>query len=111
MTGSCHHAQIILFLIVHSFFSRIYLLYSCDSLWQFQICLYCTLVRSPPPSLSLHTLPVSLKAIARGFFVFCVGIWSPQTIFPHLHLLCSPSCLPLVSPPLCLFYSPFVIHL
>jgi hypothetical protein len=44
-------------------------------------------------SFHLSTFPLSrlcnpLKAIARGFFVlFHVSIWSPSTIFPHLHLL------------------------
>jgi hypothetical protein len=66
-------------------------LYRGDSLWQFQIGLYCTLVRSPPPSLPLEPLPVSLKTIARGFFVlFHVSIWSPSTIYPHLNFLHSP---------------------
>jgi hypothetical protein len=35
------------------FFIRIYLLNRRDSLWQFQIGLYCILLRSPPPSLPL----------------------------------------------------------
>jgi hypothetical protein len=36
-----------------------------------------------------------LKAITRSFIVlFHVSIWSPSTIFPHLHLFHSPSSLP-----------------
>jgi hypothetical protein len=61
-------------------------------LWQFWVGLHCTLLRLPhhlPPS---KTLPNPLKAIIRGFIiVFHICIWSPLTIFPHLHLLCSPS--------------------
>jgi hypothetical protein len=56
-----------------------------DSLWQFQIDLYCTLVRSAPPSLLFDSLHAPLQAIARGFFVlFHIDIWSPSTIFPYL---------------------------
>jgi hypothetical protein len=38
-----------------------------DSLWQFHIGLHCALVRSPPSSLSLNSLPTPLKTIARDF--------------------------------------------
>jgi hypothetical protein len=82
-----------------------------DSLRQFQIGLYCTLVRSPLPSLPLDSLPAPLKTIKRGFIVvFCTSIWSLSTIFPHLNLLHSPSLLPQVPPPTHtrdLFYGPF----
>jgi hypothetical protein len=58
-----------------------------DLLWQFQIGLYYTLVRSPfiisPP----QPLWAPLKAIARGFFVlFHTSVWCPSTIHPHLNL-------------------------
>jgi hypothetical protein len=54
--------------------------------------IWCTLVRSPPWSLPLNPLPDLHKAIPRGFFVlFHISIWSPLTVFPHLHLLCSHS--------------------
>jgi hypothetical protein len=50
--------------------------------------IHCTGGFIPPTNL----LPTPLKAIARGFFVlFHIDIWSPSTIFPHLHLLLSPS--------------------
>jgi hypothetical protein len=43
------------------------------------------MVRSPLPSSLSNSLPVPLKAIARGFiFLFHVCIWSPSTIFLHL---------------------------
>jgi hypothetical protein len=63
------------------------------SLWQFQIGLHCTLVRLSPASLHPPQLPPTpLKAIVRGFIVlFRICIWSPSAIFPHLHLLHSPS--------------------
>jgi hypothetical protein len=65
-----------------------------DSLWEFQIGLYCTFVR-PPPSFPLNTHPIPLKAITRDFFVlFHISIWSPSAICPHLNLLHSPYYLP-----------------
>jgi hypothetical protein len=56
--------------IYFGFFLRIFSLYGGDSLQQFQIGLYCTLVRSPH-HFSTHPKPLStpLEAIARGFFV------------------------------------------
>jgi hypothetical protein len=79
------------FLFLYFFFCyfRIYSLYRGDSLWQFPLGLYCTLVRLSPPSLPLDHLPSPLKAIARHFIVLSC-IWSPLTVFPHLHLLRSP---------------------
>jgi hypothetical protein len=58
---------------------------------------HCTLVRLTPPIPPNPLCP--LKAIARGFIVlFHVCIQSPSTIFPHLHLLHSPSSLPQAPP-------------
>jgi hypothetical protein len=64
-------------------------LYKGYSLWQFRIGLHCTLVRSPPPSPSHPDLLFApLHAITRGFTVlFCISIWSPSTIYPHLNPL------------------------
>jgi hypothetical protein len=67
-------------------------MYKGDSLWQFQIFLYCTSVTSSTPSLPLDTLHAALKAIARGFLaLFHINIRSQSTIFSHLNLLVSPS--------------------
>jgi hypothetical protein len=67
-------------------------LYRGDSLWQFQIGLYCTLVRSPLPSLPLDPFPSPLQTIARGFFVlFHMGMLNPSIMFLYLNLLRSPS--------------------
>jgi hypothetical protein len=71
------------------FLIRIYLLYRGDSLWQFQIGLYCILVRSPPLSLFLDHFPTPFKVIAR--VLFHISILSLSTIFPHLNLLHLPS--------------------
>jgi hypothetical protein len=71
----------------------------CDR--QFQIGLYCTLVRSLPPSLTLNPLPTPLKAIAREFIVlFHTSTWYPSTIFtfPYLHFLHIPFPFPQVLP-------------
>jgi hypothetical protein len=70
------------------FFIKVCSLYRGDSLWQFHVGLYCTLVRSPLLSLPLNPIPTLLKTITRGFFVLLhVGMWSPSTIFPYLNLL------------------------
>jgi hypothetical protein len=100
-----------LFLLI--FFIRIYLLYKGDSLWQFQIGLYYTLVSSPPPSLLSH-LPAPLKAIARCFFVlFHISIWSPSTIYLYRNLLHSPSLSHKYPPPYCTYFTvlSFVINI
>jgi hypothetical protein len=72
--------------------------YRGDSLWQLQIGVYCTLVRSLPLSDPLDPLFAPLKVILGGvFFLFCRSIWSLPytTINPHLNLLLHP---PHVSP-------------
>jgi hypothetical protein len=70
--------------------------YRGDSLWQLQIGVYCTLVRSLPLSDPLDPLFAPLKVILGGvFFLFCRSIWSLPytTINPHLNLLLHPSCI------------------
>jgi hypothetical protein len=67
---------------------------------QFQISLHYALLRLPPPTLPCNFLPAPLKAIARGFTILSHKcIWSPSTIFPHLHPLHSPSHLSRVPHP------------
>jgi hypothetical protein len=83
-------------------FIRIYSLYRQDSLWQFHIGLYCTMVRSPIPSLPLYPLSAPLQAIPRCFIIlFHKVIWSLSTIFLHLNLLHSLSLLPQVPATCC----------
>jgi hypothetical protein len=71
-------------------------------LWQFWIALHCTLVRLPPPSPNPFPLAilVLLKAIIKYFIVpFPICIWSPSTIFSHLHVLLS------LSPTHCIYFT------
>jgi hypothetical protein len=101
---------LIFFSLFH--FTSIYSLYGGDLLWQFWIALHCTLVRLPPPSLSHHPNPESLKAITKCFIVlFPLCIWSPSTLFLYLHLLHSPSPFWQVHPH-CTYFSvlSFIIH-
>jgi hypothetical protein len=90
-------------MLFFSFYYTLLLGYICyrgrNSWWQSWLDLYCTLVRSPPPSLPLNPVSIPLKAIARGFFVlFHISICSPSTIYPYLNLLHSSSLFPLVPP-------------
>jgi hypothetical protein len=91
------------------FLIGIYLLYREDSLWQFQIGLYYTLVRCLPPSLPFDPLPTSLLVIARRFIVlFLIGM--------EVHQPCSFTLISFIHHPLSdkyphkhtlyLFYSP-----
>jgi hypothetical protein len=70
--------------LISSFiFIIIYSLYRKDSFWLFQIGLYCTLVRSHPPSFPLDSFPIPLK--------FHISVQISSTILPHLNLLHSSS--------------------
>jgi hypothetical protein len=55
------------------FFIRIYSLYREDSLWQFQIGLYCTLVRSPQ-SLPLDPSPPLLELLQEVSLFYFMSI-------------------------------------
>jgi hypothetical protein len=104
-------------MLFHYFFNfliRVYLLYMGDSLWQFLIGLYCSLVRSPhllsPTTPQSPPLPTPLKAIARGFYVlFHISIWSPSmytlTLISFSHRPAPTS----TTPTLFLFYSPVLL--
>jgi hypothetical protein len=81
-----------------------------DSLWQFQITLYCTLVTLPPPSRPLYPLPTSLRAIASVSLFYFVYVY-------EVHQLYSLTFISSIHPPthstkyahtqtLYLFYSP-----
>jgi hypothetical protein len=58
-----------------------------------------------PHYLPPDPLPVPLKTVARGFIIlFPMCIWSPSTIFPHLHLLHSSFFLLSLIPPTCNYF-------
>jgi hypothetical protein len=65
----------------HFFFTRICSSYGGESLWQFHIGLYWTLLRSPPLSLYLDSLPTPLKTIVRcSLFYLVYEVHQPYSL-------------------------------